>query len=454
MNRPTPRRRSWPGQLAGMVLALALVLAAGVGGPVPAAHAAASVNVSSSLGSGLASATGTTAVTVSGSGFQSIPNAMGGIYVMFGTVTNPGSGGWRPSQGGSSGTTYFYVPDSESASNHGYQRFVTFPGSTTASEANGGQLAADGTWSTQMVIPGPVFTAVDRAGNSQQVDCRTVRCGIITIGAHGITNANNETFTPLTFTGGTQAGSESGQGQSGGAQDQGSDQRSTGSQDQSAADTTGGVATGTSTDPAALPSPTAPQPGQSVSGQDMASEATDDDLAEGDAQAAGMPSEVIVGVDTATSIVGRAMSFSARGFEPGEQVTATLDDGLVAVGPLLAGGQGEVGGILQLPADLRVGTHTIKVSGAASGREAITEIVVSADPLQVASATEPPVTRDGWDPAWVAAALAAALLLTLLVLGLIGTIRRRRATKKAETKTTAGEGSPANDTLDPVGGSR
>ena len=30
------------------------------------------------------------------------------------------------------------------------------------------------------------------------VDCRKVTCGVITVGAHGVANANNETFTPVT----------------------------------------------------------------------------------------------------------------------------------------------------------------------------------------------------------------------------------------------------------------
>lgn len=86
--------------------------------------AAARVSVSSSAGSGAASATGATSLTVSGSGFQSIPRAFGGIYVFFGVVEG---GSWRPSQGGASGRTFRYIPDSESKNNAGFQRFVAFP---------------------------------------------------------------------------------------------------------------------------------------------------------------------------------------------------------------------------------------------------------------------------------------------------------------------------------------
>ena len=60
------------------------------------------------------------------------------------------------------GVDYFYVPDSETKDNHGFEKFVTFPGGDTASAANGGVLKADGTWSTTMVIPGATFAALDR----------------------------------------------------------------------------------------------------------------------------------------------------------------------------------------------------------------------------------------------------------------------------------------------------
>ncbi|WP_326946961.1 hypothetical protein OG439_47955 [Amycolatopsis sp. NBC_01307] len=137
-----------------------------------------------------------TTLTVRGSGFQSVPKGYGGIYVLFGWVAG---GAWQPSKGGAAGATYRYVPDKESKDNRGFQRFVAFPGSDTASSANGGQLSADGSWSTQLVVPGARFRATDRDGRVVDVDCLTVRCGLITVGAHGVVNANNETFTPVSF---------------------------------------------------------------------------------------------------------------------------------------------------------------------------------------------------------------------------------------------------------------
>jgi hypothetical protein len=137
-----------------------------------------------------------TVLKVSGSGFQSVPKGFGGIYLLFGWVSD---GAWQPSKGGASGATYRYVPDKETKDNRGFQRFISFPGGDTASSANGGEITADGSWSTQLVVPGARFKATDRDGNVVDVDCLKTSCGLITVGAHGVANANNETFTPISF---------------------------------------------------------------------------------------------------------------------------------------------------------------------------------------------------------------------------------------------------------------
>jgi hypothetical protein len=138
-----------------------------------------------------------TRLQLRGTGFQSVRNGFGGIYVFFGWVDQK----WRPSQGGQSGVDYVYVQDSETKDNRGFQRFVSYPGDPTAYAANGGQLTDDGTWATTLIVPGPTFPARGRSGEVEQIDCRKVQCGIITIGGHGVVNANNETFTPITFDG-------------------------------------------------------------------------------------------------------------------------------------------------------------------------------------------------------------------------------------------------------------
>ncbi|PPG03915.1 hypothetical protein C5E06_06030, partial [Pseudoclavibacter sp. RFBI5] len=143
-------------------------------------------------------------IQVSGSGFQSVQGGFGGIYVLFGWVDDPNGGSWKPSAGGVTGEDYRYVYDDET-NPVGYQLFAAFPGGSTSYAANGGEVAADGTWSGTLRIPGAVFQTYDRDQNATSVDCTTVQCGIITIGAHGVKNTNNESFTPLTFAGGAAA---------------------------------------------------------------------------------------------------------------------------------------------------------------------------------------------------------------------------------------------------------
>lgn len=198
------------------VAAIALIFGASVV-TAPAAHAAARVTVANSEGAAAADPDYATNVTVRGSGFQSITKGFGGVYVLFGWVDDSSGGSWRPSQGGLVGGDFQYVPDSEAIDNQGFMRFVAFPGSDTEAAAHT-VMAEDGSWTVDMVIPGAVFQSKDRTGSIANVDCRNVTCGIITIGGHGVKNANNETFTPISFTapgstGGSTGGSSSGDAQ-------------------------------------------------------------------------------------------------------------------------------------------------------------------------------------------------------------------------------------------------
>jgi hypothetical protein len=188
------------GLLAALAIAAGIIATplAFVAPAEPARAAGASVSVSV-VGrpdlTGVADPAYLTELQLNGSGFQSIVNGFGGVYVLFGWVDG---GGWQPSQGGSTGADYRYVPDDES-NPVGYASFVSFPGSSTEYAANGGILAEDGTFSATLRVPGATFTSLDRSGAASEVDCTVVQCGIITIGAHGVPNANNETFTPISF---------------------------------------------------------------------------------------------------------------------------------------------------------------------------------------------------------------------------------------------------------------
>lgn len=356
---------------AALAAALALV---GLVVIAPAASAAASVTVSG----GTVSADGPTTVRVSGVGFQSIQGAFGGIYVVFGWVSDPTGSAWKPSAGGRTGDGYRYAPDTESTENQGFQRFVAFPGSDTAGAANGGLIAADGTWSTDLVIPGARFVSQDRDGAQTEVDCTQVQCGVLTFGAHGVVNPSNETFTPISF----------------------------------------GSA------PAAAAGAGAAAAGTPAAGTEAVAERAPASL----------------GVDRATAVQGRAMTFAAQGFEPGEQVVGTLDSGVVSVGPLTAGAHGEIAGVLQLPADLRLGTHVLKLTGAQSGLAPEVEVTVTRDPAEasaadlVAAAAATGATDGGvllgLSGAELAVAVAGLLLLVVVLVSAATAVRRRRATRR------------------------
>lgn len=366
------------------VIALAAAAGSAVVSPLPA-QAAARVSITSSDGAARASATGPTTLKIKGTGFQSLKGGFGGIYLMFGWVDDPSGGSWRPSRGGKTGADLLYVPDSESKSNHGYQRFIAFPGSSTEGSANGGEVSAAGSFALSLVVPGPTFTAQDRSGASTSVDCLKVTCGIITIGAHGVANASNETFTPISF--GKAAPTTVTTGESSAAP--------------SASPTAGATPT------AGSPTPAAP---------------------------------ATLGLTQTTVQAGRVLGFTGQGFVPGEQVVVTVGAGLAGVGPLTAGQFGEVAGALLLPADMRAGSHVVSVKAAGSGRNAdVTVSVMAAAPA--AASAQPAAAEPGsswWTYAAVAVATLAGVLLILIVASLITAIvRRRRAS--ASAKNPGGE---------------
>ncbi|HNA99116.1 MAG TPA: hypothetical protein PLC19_06555 [Marmoricola sp.] len=290
--------------LVGLTAGLLLV---GLGSVLPA-QAAARVTINNGAGGSAIDPTYATTLTLSGRGFQSIARAHGGIYVMFGAV----KGNWRPSQGGQSGRNYFTVPDSEQANNAGYVKFVAFPGSDTSGSANGGVLRADGSWSTTLKVPGAVFKTYDRAGRVTTVDCRKTTCGVLTMGAHGVNNPRNETFSPVSVK--SLNGAET--------------------------PTTTAQTPAAATESAAVAAPQAAP----VTGSKPAAAPT-------------------LTVDRASAHAGRVLTFSATGLAPASQVSATFADGLVAVGPLTVGGNGQVAGMVQLPADLSTGTYEIRLVG-------------------------------------------------------------------------------------------
>jgi hypothetical protein len=356
--------------LAGAALALGTVTV--LAAP---AHAEARVTVRNDRGGDQADSRYQTKLTLDATGFQSVKGGFGGVYVMFGWVRDPGGDSWRPSKGGLTGKDYRYIPDSENAAdNRGYLRFVSFPGGSTAGEANA-VMSGSGGFRVTMTVPGPEFQSVDREGRLSTVDCRTMTCGVITIGAHGVKNAANETFTPVRF---------------GDVYDE-----------------------APSASPSATAEPSAPAAPAASS------------PAGASTPPKGRAGKPVVTADRATAVAGNALAFTGRGFTPGEQVLAILDDGLAALGPMVAGTSGEVAGVLPLPVDIAPGTHEIRLSGAASGTEVSERFPVSAAREVTADASTEPADDDGaLSASRVFLVLAAALFLTALVLLLL---RRRRA---------------------------
>ncbi|WP_051217972.1 hypothetical protein [Nocardioides insulae] len=370
--------------------ALAAVPSVVLVGASPHAEAAGRVSVANESGDPVADPDYATTVTVSGSGFQSIQGGHGGIYVFFGMVKD----GWRPSQGGQTGQDYLYVPDSESKNNAGYQRFVAFPGSDTAGAANGGTVQADGSWSTRLVIPGATFQSADREGNATTVDCQKVTCGIITIGAHGVVNSSNESFTPVQFEDLRAEGDSNAGDGSGDDSDEGT--AAPAQQDDTAATTT------------------RPTPGTTAAPTSTVRR--------------GKPK---VTVDRSTAVVGRVLTFTGGGFLPGEQVVASFDDGMAAVGPISAGPSGEVAGVLQLPADTTGGTHLLRLSGAASGAKPTVSFAVL-EPAAVS--TEQDEERAVW-PAYLFLGVSLLALAGATVAVVVR--RRRRSTRRKEAARVA-----------------
>lgn len=346
------RKLTFLGAALGLVLGSTVLLA-------PPASAQANVTIANDQGTAQADLNHGTTLNLTGSGFQSIQGGFGGIYVLFGVREGDG---------------WLYIPDSESKDNNGFMRFISFPGSETEGAAHA-TMGADGSWSYPLNVPGPTFEVTNRSGKVVTVDCRKQTCGVITIGAHGVKNPANETFTPVEFTdlyGGQAPPEEQGGGDGGGGG--------------------GGDA----------------DSGKADDGKKK------DEGKKGKAKG--------LSLDLETAIVGRAMSFTADSFSPGEQVVATLDNGVSAAGPFTAGADGKMAGLIDLPSHLTPGTHELKVTGASSDRELKANFPIREDP-ELAAAS------NGRWPDWTPYAFVGVGGLLLLVAAGFTVWRIRRTLK-------------------------
>jgi hypothetical protein len=399
--------------LAGAAVAIGTAVVAIAG---PAAAATPRVTVTNEFGSAKADLTYSTTIHVEGSGFQSVQGGFGGIYVLFGWVSDPTGSAWKPSKGGATGETYRYVPDSEDKENQGFQRFVSFPGSETQYAANGGLLDASGHWSLDMIVPGPTFTAYDRSNDPVQVDCRVSTCGVITVGAHGVVNANNETFTPVSFA------QVYGPGAAAPATGAAGTTQATAT---AAAPATTTTTTTTATTPATTTTAPATSGAQAVASTPRSSSSAVAPAAA--TTSASRPGTL--SVDKETAVVGRVLAFTARGFDPGEQVVVVLDDGLAAVGPIAVAPDGSFAAILALPAAIGVGTHVLRATGSGSNTVVRAAFPVRADEdaaAPVAVAAAPPSGPSAG--AWIFLAVSGVVLLAALALLVRRFLRRHRIT--------------------------
>lgn len=398
---------------------------------VTPANAAARLSASSSLGGATAATSGATTFTVSGSGYQAIDGGFGGVYVGFGWVSGSG---WGPSKGGATGDTYDYVPDEQSKSNKGYQAFVAFPGSSTSGEAQG-TMGSDGSFRVSLTVPGPTFTGA----GGKKVDCTRVTCGFLTWGAHGVRNGANESFTPVTFKAGAAPAPAPAETPAGEAPD------ANAQAGRPAA--AGRAATRSRTGESAQVAPAAGSAGQQA-GDAAGAGGTDAEVG-GVAPADGAPTAAnggasstiaaLIEVDRKAARPGGAMGFAAAGFWPGEQVYVVLGDGNAAVGPVLAGVDGEVAGVLVLPDDIDPGTHEIRATGAGSGLEAAERFPVRTDIAPAASSSG---LRNS--AGWIFLAMAALALLGAAAF----LVQRRNAGKTDDTEELAEE---LSDSAEPDG---
>lgn len=378
--------------LAALLAAAALVVAG-----APPAQAAARLSASSSLGGAVASSSGPTTFTVSGSGYQAVQGGFGGIYVGFGWVNGSN---WGPSKGGATGNSYDYIPDDQSRNNKGYQAFVAFPGSETSGEAQG-TMGANGSFRVQLTVPGPTFTGA----GGKRIDCLKMTCGFFTWGAHGVRNGANETFTPVTFqTGAAPAAEQAAEAPA--AQVPGAAGRSGAGRAAEAAGRAGRAQT-------AVQAQGAPAAGAGGAEGPAEAPASGDDAAaaqaEGPVDATGgttLSSAAVIEVDRRSARASGAMGYAAAGFWPGEQVYVVLGDGLAAVGPVVAGVDGEVAGVIVLPEDIEAGTHEIRAAGAGSGLEATERFPLRVD---ITPASSSNTLRDSMK--WLFLALAGLALL-------------------------------------------
>lgn len=114
----------------------------------------------------------------------------GGIYVVVGQPKDINSEAWRRSKNGTTG------PGPDDDFTYGLPRFVAHQNSKDGDVADG-MMDANGHWSFDLELPG---AQLDGFFNDS-INCLDAPCAVMSFGAHGVINADNEALTRLYFTG-------------------------------------------------------------------------------------------------------------------------------------------------------------------------------------------------------------------------------------------------------------
>jgi hypothetical protein len=100
------------------------------------------------------------------------------------------------------------------------------------------------------------------------------------------------------------------------------------------------------------------------------------------------PANSTVALSRSRASVGMAMSYQARCFKPGEQVTVTVYSTPQRVGVLTADTTGAVSGSFTIPSNLQAGRHTLELAAATGTQSASFVVVPSAAAAGTTASTD------------------------------------------------------------------
>lgn len=122
------------------------------------------------------------------------------------------------------------------------------------------------------------------------------------------------------------------------------------------------------------------------------------------------PASSTVALSRSRATVGMQMSYEARCFKPGEQVTATVYSTPQRVGVLTADSTGAVKGSFTVPSNLKPGRHTLELAAATGTQSASFIVAPNAAAAGSASGDNDSLAFTGSDAAKTAGAGAVLLL--------------------------------------------